>query len=193
MNMKTEITPLRANLAVRMGHLRRRRGGALLELAICGLLLATILLGAVEGGQYFWVKSVMTEAARDGCRNGALAYQAGSGSGVNGPQGSIASVLGVIKDQFVAAKLVSSGASIPGGSPYTLGNFTVTFTSYNLTTGALVGTVTNLSNMTVGQGLMVTVTCNWSTVGAPFHDSAFALFSNNHTITTSCLMRKEAL
>jgi Flp pilus assembly protein TadG len=192
--MKTEIIPLRADLAVRMGHLRRQRGGALLELAICGLLLATILLGAIEGGQYFWVKSVMTEAARDGCRNGALAYQAGtSGGGVNGPQGSVASVLGVIKDQLVAAKLLGSSATIPSSSPYTMGNFTVTFTDYNLTSGASNGAVTNLSNMTVGDGLMVTITCNWSTVGAPFHDSAFALFSNNHTISTSCLMRKEAL
>jgi hypothetical protein len=198
MNMTSALTQLAVKRMIRRGASRRRRGGALLELAICGLLLAVILLGAIEGGQYFWVKSVMTEAARDGCRNGVLAYQAGvAGGGTAGPEGSISSVMGVIGDQLIAANLVPVGTTYSGSGPYTLGNFSVTFSDCNLTSGTST-TITNLSTMSVGDGLMVTITANWSVVGAPFHDAAFHLLSgslsgNGHQMTTSCLMRKEAL
>jgi hypothetical protein len=178
MNMTSALTQLAVKRMIRRGASRRRRGGALLELAICGLLLAVILLGAIEGG--------------------VLAYQAGvAGGGTAGPEGSISSVMGVIGDQLIAANLVPVGTTYSGSGPYTLGNFSVTFSDYNLTSGTST-IITNLSTMSVGDGLMVTITANWSVVGAPFHDAAFHLLSgslsgNGHQMTTSCLMRKEAL
>jgi hypothetical protein len=175
---------------------RWRRGGSVLELAVCGILLSMILLGAIEGGRYFWVKTVMTNAARDGCRNGILAYQAGTSSGgTSGPQGSYTSILGVIAAQLEAAGLIPSSTTIPStaASSYALGNFTVYFYDYaGLTTNYTSITDPN-GHMSVGDGLEVVITCNWSTEGSIFHNSSFHLMSNNHVIYTSCAMRKEAL
>ena len=190
---------MRTDRLVRRGSLRRRRGGAVLELAVCGLLLCMILYGAIEGGQYFYVKSVMTDAARDGCRNGILAYQAGTGSGVNGPQGSYASVMGVVANELIAAQLVPTGTSYTTTSPFTVGNFTVTFFDCSGSTYATHTAMTTaaMNTMTVGDGLMVTISCNWSIEGGPFHESALNLLNgplaqNGHLLTTSCVMCKEA-
>jgi Flp pilus assembly protein TadG len=53
-------------------RLRRgfRRGGSLIETAICLGILLNLTFGAVEFGYYFYVKNMLDGAAREGCRAG---------------------------------------------------------------------------------------------------------------------------
>jgi Flp pilus assembly protein TadG len=195
MTMTPLVNALDGSRISRASFLRRRRGGALLEMAIMGVLLCVVCFGAVEGGQYFYVKSVMTDAAREGCRNGIAAYSTGSSTAGSPPQGSASSINSVIIDQLLDAKLIPTGTTATSSAPnWVIGNFTVSF--YDVP--SLTGTATQISdpngNMTVGDGLVVQITANWNVVGANFRGMGLIGSSSSpHTITVSCMMRKEAL
>lgn len=47
---------------------RRRRGAAVVEMAIVAPILITMLFGIIEFGWVFSLKQAMTNAAREGCR-----------------------------------------------------------------------------------------------------------------------------
>jgi len=51
---------------------RRRRGGAVVEMAIVTPLLLTLLFGIIEYGWVFTIKQAITNAAREGCRVATL-------------------------------------------------------------------------------------------------------------------------
>ncbi|MGA3065916.1 MAG: TadE family protein [Tepidisphaeraceae bacterium] len=192
--MKSRLNVLRASHKVRDIASRRRRGGAVLELAICGVLLAVIVFGAVEGGYYFYVKDIMTDAVREGCRNGVMGYSAGAAANGNPPEGSIASASQVVLDQLMQGGLLATGTTVStSGSTSTIGNYTLTFYDCSALTGAP-ATITSIqTGMTVGDGLLLTLTANWSVVGANFRPMKLIGGTGSHTITESCMMRKEAL
>jgi Flp pilus assembly protein TadG len=60
--------------AVRSALSRRtwRRGGSLLEAAIVVPILLSLTFGAIEFGDYFFVKHTLNAAAREGARNGIV-------------------------------------------------------------------------------------------------------------------------
>jgi Flp pilus assembly protein TadG len=173
---------LKARTAVKKSLLRRG-GAAVLELALTLSILFSICYGLIEYGYYFYVKNTMEGAAREGCRAGIVA-----GASINSGTGNCNSV---IENQLQVANLLPNGYVLGGsGSTYTLATgggvtyYTITYT--DSTTGAA---VTNLSNMTVGDTLTVTITATWGTVGQAFRPAA--IIGAGKTITTASAMRKE--
>jgi Flp pilus assembly protein TadG len=51
---------------------RRRRGSAVMELALVAMVLLWLTFGCVEFGYYFFVKNTLQGAAREGCRAGIV-------------------------------------------------------------------------------------------------------------------------
>ena len=58
---------------VRRSGLRRRSGGAVLEMALTMTMLFSLVFGMIEFGFFFFVKNTMQNAAREGCRAGIVA------------------------------------------------------------------------------------------------------------------------
>jgi Flp pilus assembly protein TadG len=50
----------------------KRRGATVVEFAIVGMILITVILGFFEFGRAFWVQEQLTNAARQGARRGLL-------------------------------------------------------------------------------------------------------------------------
>jgi Flp pilus assembly protein TadG len=157
--------------------LLRRSGAAVLELALTLSILFSICYGLIEYGYYFYVKNTMEGAAREGCRAGIVA-----GASIASGTGSCNSV---ITNQLQVANLLPLGFTTAGsGSNYTIGNYTVTYT--DSTTGA---GVSNLSTMTVGDTLTVSISANWGVVGQAFRPAA--LIGSGKNLVTASAMRKE--
>jgi Flp pilus assembly protein TadG len=153
----------------------RRTGAATVELALTLSILFSICYGTIAYGYYFFVKNTMEDAVREACRAGIVAGAAITGSG-----GTNSVAEGILQN----SGLVSSGTSASGGGPYTIGNYSVSYTDSTTST-----TVSSLSGMTVGDTLTVTMTANWGTVGVDF--SWGNIISSSKTLTASCSMRKE--
>jgi len=149
----------------------RRRGGAVLELALTLSILFSICYGLIECGYFFYVKNTMEGAAREGCRAGIVA-------------GSTTTVCNAaIENQLQAAGLVPNGTTATAGSGnFSIGHFTVTYMDNG-------SAVTSLSSAVSGDTLTVQITANWGTVGAGFRPAA--ILSASKTITTASVMRKE--
>lgn len=56
----------------RKHDLRRQRGAALVELAICASVFLTALFGVIEFGRFFWTHNALRDAARRGARYAAV-------------------------------------------------------------------------------------------------------------------------
>jgi Flp pilus assembly protein TadG len=150
---------------------RRRRGGAVLELALTLSILFSICYGLIECGYYFYVKNTMEGAAREGCRAGIVT------------NATTAQCNTAIENQLQAAGLVPNGTTASGsGNSYTIGNYTVTFEDNGTATS-------NVANVPTGDTLTVQITATWGTVGAGFRPAA--IIGANKTITTASAMRVE--
>jgi Flp pilus assembly protein TadG len=150
---------------------RRRRGGAVLELALTLSILFSICYGLIECGYYFYVKNTMEGAAREGCRAGI----------VNG--GTSAACNTAIENQLQVAGLVPNGTTANGsGSSYTIGNFTVTYEDNGTATSSV-------ANIATGDTLTVQITATWGTVGAGFRPAA--IIGASKQIVTASAMRVE--
>jgi Flp pilus assembly protein TadG len=55
------------------GSVRRRRGNAIIETTIVLAVLLYVVFGAVEFGQFFFIRNSFVAAARDACRAACLA------------------------------------------------------------------------------------------------------------------------
>jgi Flp pilus assembly protein TadG len=153
-------------------RLIRRRGGAVLELALTLSILFSICYGLIECGYYFYVKNSMEGAAREGCRAGIVTG------------GTSALCNAAVENQLQAAGLVPN-ATVASGSAgtYMLGNYTVTYKDNGtLITG-------DVSAITTGDTLTVTISATWGTVGAGFRPAA--IIGASKTISTASAMRVE--
>jgi Flp pilus assembly protein TadG len=162
--------------------LARRRGGAVLEMAITGVLLCMITFGAVEGGWYFYCKNIMQGACREGVRAGIVPPASGTAT---------AAVMAAVAKELNIAGLCST-TSYTGSGPYTLGNFTVAFSDYNTTaatTTSCSSPPTSASVSRTGDGFIVTLTATWSTIGSVFRP--MQLIPGTKTVTCSAMMRME--
>jgi Flp pilus assembly protein TadG len=56
-----------------LGHRRRRRGAATVEMAVVAPLLILLVLGIIEFGRGMMVQQILTNGARHGARQAALA------------------------------------------------------------------------------------------------------------------------
>jgi Flp pilus assembly protein TadG len=153
------------------GRLIRRRGGAVLELALTLSILFSICYGLIECGYYFYVKNTMEGAAREGCRAGIVTG------------GTTAACNSAVENQLQAAGLVPNGTTASGsGATYTIGNYTV----YYEDNGAA---ATSVASIPTGDTLTVQITATWGTVGAGFRPAA--IIGSSKTITTASAMRVE--
>lgn len=148
----------------------RRRGGAVLELALTLSILFSICYGLIEYGYYFYVKNTMEGAAREGCRAGIVTG------------GTTAECNSAIEQQLQAAGLVPNGTTASGSSTYTIGNYTVTYEDNGTA-------VSNVANITTGDTLTVQITATWGTVGAGFRPAA--MIGSAKVLTTASSMRVE--
>lgn len=64
MNSRISLVEVRA--------LARRRGGAVVEMAVVSPLLLTLVFGVIEFGNSFMVRQILTNAAREGARVAAI-------------------------------------------------------------------------------------------------------------------------
>lgn len=154
----------------------RRSGAAIVELALTLSILFSICYGTIAYGYYFFVKNTMEDAVREACRAGIV-----SGASITA---TTTGANAVAENQLQVSGLVPSGTTASGGGPYTIGNYSVTYTDSTTNT-----TVSSLSGMTVGDTLTVTMTATWGTVGANF--SFGNIISNSKVLTVACSMRKE--
>jgi Flp pilus assembly protein TadG len=165
--------------------LARHRGGAVLEMAITGILLCMITFGAVEGGWYFYCKNIMQGAAREGVRAGI----------VPPPTGVTATtaVMNAIANELNIAKINTGTTSYTGTGPFTLGNYTVDFGDYNPTLATIAYSQstppTSSSVSRSGDGFVVKITATWSVIGTPFRP--MQLIPGTHTVLASAMMRME--
>lgn len=157
-------------------RLARRRGTAVLEMAIVGSLLFLITFGTIEFAYCFFVKNTMDAAAREGCRAGIVA--GATMSSVN-----YQATLALSNSQLV------TGTSSSTSNPLTYDNFTITAYDVNPTTGAKTVATSGLTNVNVGDGLEVDVTATWGVVGGAFRP--MGLISATKTLLCSTTMRKE--
>jgi Flp pilus assembly protein TadG len=165
---------LRKNVGKRItgrGRIIRRRGGAIVELALTLSILFSICYGLIECGYYFYVKNTMEGAAREGCRAGIV-----TGS-------SVSACNTAVENQLQAAGLVPNGTTASAGSSsYKIGNYTVTYMDNG-------SAVTSLASVLAGDTLEVQITATWGTVGAGFRPAA--IIGSNKTLTTASTMRVE--
>jgi Flp pilus assembly protein TadG len=151
----------------------RRRGAAVVELALTLAILFGVCYGTIEFGYYFFVKNTLEGAAREGCRAGIV------GGATN------SNVASAALTQLVAAGLVPSATSASGSGPYTIGNYTLDINDTTSGTNNV-----NVANMTPGDTLEVEMTASWGTVGAAF--SPEHLIGSSKSVTVYSCMRKEA-
>ena len=150
----------------------RHNGAAIVELALTLSILFSICYGIIAFGYYFFVKNTMENSVREGCRAGIVA-----GATIGGCNS-------IIESQLQNAGLVPNGTTASGSGPYTIGNYSITYTDSTTNT-----TVSSLASMTVGDSLTCAATASWGTVGASF--SYEGIIASSKTISTSCSMRKE--
>lgn len=159
------------------GRLIRRRGGAVLELALTLSILFSICYGLIECGYYFYVKNTMEGAAREGCRAGIVTG------------GTTAVCNTTVENQLQAAGLVPNGTTASGGGAiYTIGNYTVTYEDTNPSTGVTVN-ATSVAAIPTNDTLTVQITATWGTVGAGFRPAA--IIGSSKIITAASAMRVE--
>lgn len=190
--MSWQILKPRVSAHRQLHGLRRRRGGTLVETALCGVILFAFTFGVIEAGWFFYCKNIMAGAAREGCRNGILQS---AGSGITGT-GSASSVNATIVSYLGRAGLIPGVSSASGSETYTIGNYTVTFWDYNYFNGTTTQ-VADPSSVSVGDGFEVKISATWSVIGAYFRGSSAGSQYINPTkdpgkIDTYCIMRKEA-
>lgn len=138
--MTTLASRFRSHLIHRRGPLRarsRRRGAALVEMAMVILVLVIILLGIIDIGYVFFVQHNMVNAARDAAR--AVAVRDGSSS----------AAIAVAEDRLDDIPLdFDISVSVPDGSDPTDNDVSVLITtplnaaSFGLLTGVLRADVT---------------------------------------------------
>ena len=120
-------------LRVRGGHGGRRRSGgaAIIEMVVSLLVLFYLVMGGVEFGWYMYAKHVVQSAARDGARQAIVSSSTHSAA------------TSAITYTMTNASMQSSG--------YT----------YNFKNAATNATITDVSTVTRGTGIKVTVSVNF--------------------------------
>jgi Flp pilus assembly protein TadG len=173
---------------VRRSGLRRRSGGAVLEMALTLTLLFSLCFGMIEFGFFFFVKNTMENAAREGCRAGIVS------SGTN------TTVNQAIINQLYYSGLLGTGAvptatSTIGAITATVGSggsaFTTSYTValWDLTTNTQ---YTDVTQVPVNDTLEVKLSAVWGTVGQDWRPWAIIGGSSGaKTIICATSMRKE--
>jgi Flp pilus assembly protein TadG len=137
----------------------RHRGGALLEAAVVLPVLLYLALGTIEFGYYFYAKHACEGAAREGARAAIV-----SGSAYS--------------------DVTSAVTTSMTNSNYPASTYTVTTVVQDNGT-----TVTNLSSAVAGDEMTVTVSMNWSAMGAQY--MAFNFIGLSKVISGTAVMRHE--
>ncbi|MGD1276925.1 MAG: TadE/TadG family type IV pilus assembly protein [Tepidisphaeraceae bacterium] len=168
------------NVREGVGARGRRHGGAVLEMAITGVLLCMICFGAIEGGWFFYCKNMMQGAAREGCRMGIVA--GGTATAVNNE------IL-----QYLQQGGLAKSAAVSGGGPYTIAaggttQYTIKYYDYNFTTTTQTS-VTDPSAVPVGDGFVVEIDATWGVVGGAMRP--MRLLNTNKIVVAATTMRKE--
>lgn len=114
---------------------RPRRGNGVLEAALVLPVLLFLSMGMVEFGQFFYAKHTIQAAARDGCRTAIL------------PTSTHSQATSAVSNTMSAAGYIPSKYSVSFQNP---------------TNNA---TISDVSTVTKGNGIRVTVTANYGNVG----------------------------
>ena len=98
--------------------------------------------------------------------------------------GTTAACNSAVENQLQAAGLVANGTTASGSAgTWTLGSYTVTYKD----NGTLLAG--DVSTVTTGDTLTVTISATWGTVGAGFRPAA--IIGSSKTISTASAMRVE--
>lgn len=141
---------------------RRRRGMAILEMAVTLLLLLMLSFGTVEFGYFFYVKNCIQNAAREGARAAIV------------PDAKYNDVTGAV-----------AAAMNPGG--WTSSKYTVIVkrnASSTITSG-------NFNTLDEGDAVTVTVQAEWGKIGISPLPTAMGGFASNKLVKGAAVMRKE--
>jgi Flp pilus assembly protein TadG len=92
----------------------RRCGSATLELALTLVILLNVTYGAIEFGQYFYVKNQLQGAAREGARAGVTSGSVNSD--VTGAVANVMSVAGMSGSGYTVTISPSNVASVAAGT-----------------------------------------------------------------------------
>lgn len=158
-NQLGEIQPARSSA-------RRRRGTAVMELAIAFPILLAMAFGLCEFGQYMYIKHCFEAAARDGMRQAILATATQS------------QVTTTLTNTLAQANVTynSSWCTITDSGP----SFT--------------GTVTNVATVAAGDELTLTLSATYSTIPAavrPLYSMTGVGIGPTKTVVGECTMIKE--
>jgi Flp pilus assembly protein TadG len=108
----------------------RQRGAAAVEFALLLPFLLMVVLGAIDWGWYFFVREVVTNAAREGARAGAVTTVANPAQAAEAFASNYLTNSGLTRAPAVAVAL---GGSIIGGTLVTTMSVTVTYPVGSLT------------------------------------------------------------
>lgn len=108
----------------------RQRGAAAVEFALVLPFLLMVVLGAIDWGWYFFVREVVTNAAREGARAGAVTTAANPTQAAEDVARAYITNLGLSQPPAVAVNLTSSTV---GATAVTTMNVTVTYPVGSLT------------------------------------------------------------
>ncbi|HSB20130.1 MAG TPA: TadE/TadG family type IV pilus assembly protein [Anaeromyxobacteraceae bacterium] len=113
-----------------------QRGAAAVEFALVLPLLLMLVLGAIDWGWYFFVREVVTNAAREGARAGAVASAADPTQTARDVAANYLTTSGLTRG---AAPMASTATATIGGTTVTTVNVVVTYPVGSLTGFTLVG------------------------------------------------------
>lgn len=113
-----------------------QRGAAAVEFALVLPLLLMLVLGAIDWGWYFFVREVVTNAAREGARAGAVASVATPTATAQDVAANYLTSAGLTSGE---APVASMGTATVGGTTVTTVNVVVTYPVGSLTGFTLVG------------------------------------------------------
>ncbi len=124
---------------------KSQRGAAAVEFALVLPFLLMVVLGAIDWGWYFFVREVVTNAAREGARAGAVATASDPLPAARNIAGAYLANLG-LTDAGAALDASTSTANV-GGTTVTTVNVTVTYPVGSLTGFTLVLEDVNYASM----------------------------------------------
>jgi Flp pilus assembly protein TadG len=153
----------------RRSHTARRRGNAVIELALTLSILLSLTFGMVEFGYYFYVKNSFEGAAREGARAAIV------------PGAANSAVTTAIANSMTASGYSSSQYSVQYQAG-TTGAFYVGGTSFSTDP-------TIITSAATGSPVAVNVYTTWSTVGTGFSPMHF--IGTSKVLSGLAVMRKE--
>ncbi len=122
--------------ASRRSGRRSERGAAVVEFALVLPLLLMLLVGAIDWGWYFYLREVVTNAAREGARVGSVSTSGAAATAAEGAANAYLTNLGLTGGSATAT---TPDVSLPGGSIAHSVRVVVTYTAGSLTGFGLPG------------------------------------------------------